>query len=64
MHHESEISAEHITNNQAVRETLLIRGIRPENLPPDEDIKKVERRLSSENKKATGKPERLAGEKE
>jgi len=64
MHQESEISAEHITNNQAVRETMLSRGIRPESLPPAEDIKKVERRLSLEDKKATGKPERLVGKKE
>jgi len=42
---ESQISSEHITNNKAVRETLLNRGIRPESLPPVEDVKKVERRL-------------------
>lgn len=63
MKRESEISAEHITNNKAVRDTLLSRGIRPESLLPAEDIKKVERRLSSEDKKATGKPQRLSGEK-
>jgi hypothetical protein len=33
------------TNNQAVRNTLLERGIRPETLPASEDVKKVERRL-------------------
>ncbi len=42
---ESAISSEHITNNQAVRNTLLERGIRPESLLPAEDVKKVERRL-------------------
>lgn len=41
------ISTEHITNNKAVRNTLLERGIRPEALPPAED------------KKATNKPDRL-----
>jgi DNA-damage-inducible protein D len=46
----SGISKEHITNNQAVRETLLERGIRPESLPPAEDVKKVERRLTSDQK--------------
>ena len=46
------ISQEHITNNQAVRNTLLDRGIRPESLPPAEDVKKVERRLTSAKKKA------------
>ncbi|MCY4281428.1 MAG: hypothetical protein OXD47_10490 [Gammaproteobacteria bacterium] len=40
------------TNNQAVRDTLLERGIRPESLPPAEDVKKVERRLASAEKKA------------
>jgi DNA-damage-inducible protein D len=48
---ESAISREHITNNDAVRRTLLERGIRPESLPPAEDVKKVERRLTSEEKK-------------
>lgn len=53
---EAAISTEHITNNQAVRNTLLQRGIRPEALPPDEDVKKVERRLTSEEKKALKNP--------
>jgi len=52
MINESAISNEHITNNQAVRNTLLERGIRPEHLPAAEDVKKVERRLTSEKKKA------------
>ncbi|MDQ5767165.1 DNA damage-inducible protein D [Thiothrix subterranea] len=56
---ESAISSEHITNNQAVRKTLLERGIRPENLPPAEDVKKVERRLASEEKKVLRKPDVL-----
>lgn len=62
MRTEHAISAEHITNNQAVRKTLVDRGIRPENLLPDEDIKKVERRVASDERKAIGKPERLDGE--
>jgi DNA-damage-inducible protein D len=53
------ISREHITNNDAVRRTLLERGIRPEALPPAEDVKKVERRLVSEEKKSLKKPESL-----
>jgi DNA-damage-inducible protein D len=56
---ESAISSEHITNNKAVRDTLLERGIRPESLPPVEDVKKVERRLLSEDKKALKKPDAL-----
>lgn len=49
---ENAITKEHVDNNQAVREMLLARGIVPENLPPAEDVKKVERRLKSEEKKA------------
>ena len=56
---ESAISSEHITNNKAVRGTLLSRGIRPESLTPAEDVKKVERRLLSEDKKALKKPDAL-----
>lgn len=47
----SSISEEHVDNNTAVRNMLLDRGIRPECLPPGEDVKKVERRLKSEEKK-------------
>ncbi len=45
------IEREHIDNNSAVRGMLLDRGIRPEALPPAEDVKKVERRLKSDEKK-------------
>lgn len=48
---EKQISDEHITNNKTVRNTLISRGIVPEHLPPDEDIKKVERKIESEKKK-------------
>lgn len=56
---ESEVSSEHITNNSAVRKTLLDRGIRPESLPAAEDVKKVERRLASEDKKSLKNPDGL-----
>lgn len=59
MTNESAISSEHITNNQAVRNTLLERGIRPETLPAAEDVKKVERRLASEERKALKQPDGL-----
>ena len=62
MSSEPEISREHVTNNQAVRETLLSRGIRPESLPAAEDIKKVERHLTSDEKKALNNPDTLEGE--
>lgn len=56
---ESAIAKEHITNNKAVRNTLLERGIRPESLPAAEDVKKVERRLASEEKKSIKNPDAL-----
>jgi DNA-damage-inducible protein D len=59
MHSEPQISQEHVTNNQAVRQTLLNRGIRPESLPPAEDVKKVERRLASAEKSALKNPDGL-----
>ena len=49
---ETLITQEHIENNAAVRRILLERGVVPEDLPAEEDVKKVERRLASENKKA------------
>ncbi|WP_072619177.1 DNA damage-inducible protein D [Spirulina major] len=56
---EPEISDEHTTNNATIRGALLDRGIRPERLPPAEDIKKVERRLKSSQKRSLKNPERL-----
>ena len=49
---ENQISNEHITNNKTVRNTLISRGIVPENLPPEEDVKKIERKLKSEEVKS------------
>ncbi|HPX75108.1 MAG TPA: DNA damage-inducible protein D [Bacteroidales bacterium] len=48
---ENSITVEHVQNNTTVREMLGKRGIKPENLPPAEDIKKLERRVDSEEKK-------------
>ena len=48
---EPAISHEHVKNNTDVRNLLGERNIVPENLPPSEDLKKVERRLISEQKK-------------
>lgn len=48
---ETAITKEHVDNNAAVRKMLTERGIVPENLPAAEDVKKVERRLASEEKK-------------
>lgn len=51
LHGEKSITKEHVDNNAAVRKMLTERGIIPENLPAAEDVKKVERRLASEEKK-------------
>jgi len=48
---EPAITGEHIKNNRDVRDLLGKSGIRPEALPPEEDIKKLQRRLKSEGKK-------------
>jgi DNA-damage-inducible protein D len=52
MQTENEISNEHITNNKSVRKTLISRGITPEKLSPEEDVKKIERKLKSEDRKS------------
>lgn len=49
---EEQITDEHVKNNQDVRNLLAKSNILPENLPPEEDIKKLERRISNENKKS------------
>mgnify|MGYP003621363300 FL=1 len=52
MHTEGQISQEHMINKKTVRNTLLSRGIVPENLPPEDDIKKIERKLKSDEVKS------------
>ncbi|HTI60564.1 hypothetical protein [Mucilaginibacter sp.] len=52
LNRQNQISQEHIDNNKAVRDILLQRGVKPEALPPAEDVKKLERRLESDEKKA------------
>lgn len=47
---ETSISKEHIDNNLAVRKILKERGVKPEALPPAEDIGKLKRKLNSEEK--------------
>jgi len=48
---QNKIEKEHIDNNQAVRDMLTKRGIVPENLPPAEDVKKLQRKLDGDEKK-------------
>ena len=57
---EGQISLEHVKNNKGVRKVLLDRGIIPENLPPEEDIKKLERRVLGEEKKINKNPDKLS----
>ena len=64
METERQISDEHITNNRTVRNTLISRGIVPENIPPEEDIKKVERKLHSETNKTLKDNKAFKGETE
>ena len=59
---ETPITTEHIQNNQSVRGMLLQRGIKPENLPPAEDIKKVERRVVKEEKQLEKQTKKLPKE--
>jgi len=48
---QSKIEKEHVDNNVAVRDMLTKRGIVPENLPPAEDVKKLQRKLEGDEKK-------------
>ena len=55
------ITDEHVKNNREVRKLLVDRGIVPEALPRDEDVKKVQRRLTSEQKKLPAQVEPFEG---
>jgi len=55
MQGEDPITTEHVQNNQDVRDLLLKRGIRPESLPPEEDLVKLERRVKSHEKTIAGR---------
>jgi DNA-damage-inducible protein D len=48
---ENAISDEHVENNRAVRRMLIERGVKPEALPPAEDVKKLQRKLDGDEKK-------------
>lgn len=58
---ERAITREHVQNNESVRAMLDQRGIKPELLPPEEDIKKLERRVKSEEKKLVKQSGKLPG---
>ena len=59
---ETAITVEHVENNTSVRDMLGQRGIKPENLPASEDIKKLERRVKREEKKLAEQSGKLANE--
>ena len=61
---EQTITKEHIQNNQSVRQMLGQRGIKPEELPPSEDIKKIERKVARDEKKIEQNSQKLPREKE
>lgn len=48
---ETSITTEHVQNNQSVRNLLVERGIKPEQLPAEEDLKKLERRVLADEKR-------------
>ena len=60
---ECAITGEHVQNNLSVREMLGQRGIKQEELPPSEDIKKLERRVKSQEKKLAAQAGKLPEEK-
>jgi len=60
MQGEDPITVEHVQNNQDVRDLLLKRGIRPEALPPEEDLIKLERRVKSQEKQIAGRAGKIS----
>jgi DNA-damage-inducible protein D len=48
---EENITDEHIKNNKEMRHVLAKNNILPENIPPEEDIKKLERRIKKDEKR-------------
>jgi DNA-damage-inducible protein D len=56
---ESAITNEHVKNNIDVRGLLLKSGIKPENLPAEEDIKKIKRKVKSDDKKLLKETKKL-----
>lgn len=59
LHGEPAITKEHVQNNTSVRQMLGHRGIKPESLPPEEDIQKLERRVKADANKLEKQAGRL-----
>ena len=53
LHNEIKITGEHVKNNEEMRRVLAKNNIVPENLPPEEDLKKLERRVKKDKEKLT-----------
>jgi len=58
---EEPITDEHVQNNEDIRDLLVKRGIKPESLPPEEDLLKLERRVKSSEKRLAAKAGRISG---
>ncbi|NOT30127.1 MAG: DNA damage-inducible protein D [Planctomycetes bacterium] len=56
---ESTITSEHVGSNREVRAALSKRGIKPEQLPPAEDVRKLERRVEADSRKLPARAPRL-----
>jgi len=56
---EAPITREHVQNNTSVRQMLAKRGIKPESLPPEADIKRLARRVKADEKKLEQRSGRL-----
>ncbi len=57
------VTNEHVANNESIRTMLGQRGIRPEELPQEDDVKKLERKLKSERKKLPKTVKKLESDK-
>ena len=57
------ISGEHVENNKAVRKMLLERGVKPETLSAEEDVKKVQRKIENESNKVKNESKKLQEKK-
>jgi DNA-damage-inducible protein D len=60
---EEQITKEHVDNNKAVRSILAKRGVVPEKLPKEEDIKKVQKRLVNDEKKVLQEVKKVQNKK-
>ena len=63
LHGELSITQEHVQNNQTVRDMLGQRGIKPEELPAAEDIKKLERKVARDEKNIEKDSQKLPKDK-